>query len=382
MKIAFVGDIYVPDSRWCQPSRYHITEYFDRFDHVVCNLEAPITTDYAPIEKKGPVMAQDKSVITLLERLGVDVVGLANNHIADHGAEGLKNTKHLLSENGFLFGGAGVDEREIYGSVYLRGIDGESGVSLLFVGEDGFGCNSLHRESYGYAWMFSPAFERELGRCVNSGEPVVVVVHGGTEHTRQPLPQWRRMFKGLVDRGVSAVIAHHPHVTQGVEVYRGSPIFYSLGNFYFCKDRTVDGWFDSQIAALEITDGGCLTWSVSHSKFSLGMSGEIQLGNDWGERRTKCLSDILSVESSYEKELKKDLQWLWDKRYKPGLGHSFLFWIDDLKSSPVTLARKLYRGFKNGKLSDPGVFEHYMDIESHRWALAEIMRSKRRGDVV
>jgi hypothetical protein len=36
-----------------------------------------------------------------------------------------------------------------------------------------------------------------------------------------------------VDCGADAVIGHHPHVVQPFEIYRGCPIFYSVGNFAF-----------------------------------------------------------------------------------------------------------------------------------------------------
>ncbi|MBI4395745.1 MAG: CapA family protein, partial [Elusimicrobia bacterium] len=36
-----------------------------------------------------------------------------------------------------------------------------------------------------------------------------------------------------VDAGADAVIGHHPHVAQGLEVYKKKVIAYSLGNFVF-----------------------------------------------------------------------------------------------------------------------------------------------------
>ena len=39
--------------------------------------------------------------------------------------------------------------------------------------------------------------------------------------------------EALIDAGADCVIGTHPHVVQGVEVYNGKPIFYSLGNFVF-----------------------------------------------------------------------------------------------------------------------------------------------------
>ncbi|MBN9429286.1 MAG: CapA family protein [Burkholderiales bacterium] len=39
-----------------------------------------------------------------------------------------------------------------------------------------------------------------------------------------------------IDAGADVVAGHGPHVTLGVELYRGRPIFYSLGNFIFQND--------------------------------------------------------------------------------------------------------------------------------------------------
>jgi poly-gamma-glutamate synthesis protein (capsule biosynthesis protein) len=37
----------------------------------------------------------------------------------------------------------------------------------------------------------------------------------------------------LIAAGADIIIGHHPHVIQGLEIYQGKPIFYSLGNFIF-----------------------------------------------------------------------------------------------------------------------------------------------------
>src|SRR5262249_46577945 len=36
-----------------------------------------------------------------------------------------------------------------------------------------------------------------------------------------------------VDAGAQIVVGHGPHRLRGVEIYRGAPIFYSLGNFLY-----------------------------------------------------------------------------------------------------------------------------------------------------
>jgi poly-gamma-glutamate capsule biosynthesis protein CapA/YwtB (metallophosphatase superfamily) len=39
--------------------------------------------------------------------------------------------------------------------------------------------------------------------------------------------------RACVDAGAHAFFGHGPHVLRGIEMYKGRPIFYSLGNFYF-----------------------------------------------------------------------------------------------------------------------------------------------------
>ena len=48
-----------------------------------------------------------------------------------------------------------------------------------------------------------------------------------------PSPRIKKTFRFFADAGASAVIGHHTHCYSGYEVYRGTPIFYSLGNFVF-----------------------------------------------------------------------------------------------------------------------------------------------------
>ena len=49
----------------------------------------------------------------------------------------------------------------------------------------------------------------------------------------EPSDAQRKFARRLIDAGATAVIGGHPHVTQTVEVHRGRPIVYSLGNFVF-----------------------------------------------------------------------------------------------------------------------------------------------------
>lgn len=55
--------------------------------------------------------------------------------------------------------------------------------------------------------------------------------------TRDEPPDFLKTFaKACIDQGADMFIGHGPHFTKGIEIYRGKPIFYSLGNFIFQND--------------------------------------------------------------------------------------------------------------------------------------------------
>jgi poly-gamma-glutamate synthesis protein (capsule biosynthesis protein) len=46
-------------------------------------------------------------------------------------------------------------------------------------------------------------------------------------------------YRSAIDAGADMVLGHGPHVLRGIEIYKGKPIFYSLGNFIY-QYRTPD----------------------------------------------------------------------------------------------------------------------------------------------
>ncbi len=67
-------------------------------------------------------------------------------------------------------------------------------------------------------------------------EWVIVSVHAHEQQNgdyQQPAEFIPAFCRAAVEAGADLVIGHGPHILRGVEVYRGRPIFYSLGNFVF-----------------------------------------------------------------------------------------------------------------------------------------------------
>jgi poly-gamma-glutamate capsule biosynthesis protein CapA/YwtB (metallophosphatase superfamily) len=77
------------------------------------------------------------------------------------------------------------------------------------------------------------ALEADIRRLRPLVDRVVVTFHWGVPYVPEPSDADREKARFAVDCGADAVVGHHPHVLQPVEIYRGRPIFYSVGNFAF-----------------------------------------------------------------------------------------------------------------------------------------------------
>ena len=99
-------------------------------------------------------------------------------------------------------------------------------------------------------YVLTRAWQEDLDRAAEAiaqvrgkADLVVVAMHWGVP------PFWRSRFQdgladyqinvghSLIDAGADVIIGHHPHSLQEVEVYKGRPILYSLGNFAFHHNK-------------------------------------------------------------------------------------------------------------------------------------------------
>jgi poly-gamma-glutamate capsule biosynthesis protein CapA/YwtB (metallophosphatase superfamily) len=66
---------------------------------------------------------------------------------------------------------------------------------------------------------------------------VSIHCHEMNEDCKDQAPDFLEEFaRHCIDEGAHAVVGHGPHILRGVEIYKGCPIFYSLGNFIFQND--------------------------------------------------------------------------------------------------------------------------------------------------
>lgn len=204
-------------------------------DLVCGNLEAPITrSDEKLCSDKKWTYKQKPAVAKALRTTGFDVLVLANNHSMDYGAVGLLDTIEAAEQAGIATLGAGADERAARQGLVVE-------VGGVRLGLLAYQQPRIDYDWHGYfAKVDQPGVARldrvsiaeDIERLRSAADVVVVQCHFGKNYSAA-LPSQERLARGIVDLGADAVIGHHSHNAQGVEVYRNVPILYSLGNFLF-----------------------------------------------------------------------------------------------------------------------------------------------------
>jgi poly-gamma-glutamate synthesis protein (capsule biosynthesis protein) len=183
------------------------------------------------IDKDGPPLRISPDCLSMLSAVPVTVACLANNHTVDYGLDGLAETIERLEHAGLATVGADLDAERAVRPYRVR-VSGTS-VAVVNIAE---GEEARSRGGYGVAALDLSAASERIQQLKTEQAVVIVVVHAGVEHLPVPPPHIRTQYRALAAAGADVVIGHHPHVIQGYEVFRGVPIFYSLGNF-LC-------WFD------------------------------------------------------------------------------------------------------------------------------------------
>jgi poly-gamma-glutamate synthesis protein (capsule biosynthesis protein) len=82
---------------------------------------------------------------------------------------------------------------------------------------------------------------REIRNAADQADFVVVHGHSHEPGNSATAPdEWMREWvHACIDAGATTYVIHGPHQLRGIEIYRGRPIFYSLGNFVF-QNETID----------------------------------------------------------------------------------------------------------------------------------------------
>ncbi len=186
--------------------------------HVVLgNLEGPIVE--MPREKcqqKAYNFQFASTTGDMLRRAGFTMVTVANNHIFDCYRAGVQSTNAYLASSSITV----IGNTPVESSYVIKEIQGKT---FAFVGID----QTIAPVPVAKYYPLVKKLDGEV-------DMVIVHIHWGLEYRPTPDRLTQEVFaRALIDHGADVIIGHHPHVIQSMDIYKNTPIFYSLGNFIF-----------------------------------------------------------------------------------------------------------------------------------------------------
>ncbi len=147
----------------------------------------------------------------------VEAVSMANNHRLDYGTGGSNDTVNAVKKENIAY----AYERNV-------GVVECDDILVGYVAVNAIGKGRGPEKN----------ITRGIEELKEQGVDLIIVCcHWGIEREYFPDEYQVDLGHKAIDLGADVVIGHHPHVLQGIEVYQGKQIVYSLGNFCFGANR-------------------------------------------------------------------------------------------------------------------------------------------------
>ena len=344
-----------------------VREIIKSADYSIVNFESPIVeAGYTPIPKCGPNLHCSQKAAEAIKYAGFTCATLANNHILDFGADGLRKTVECCKTVGLDVVGVGENLDDAAKVLYLE----KDGRRLAIVNccEHEF---SIATDTQAGSNPLNPVRQwYQIREAKANADYVLVIVHGGHEHFQLPSPRMTKTYRFFVDAGADAVVNHHQHCHSGYEVYNGKPIFYGLGNFCFDEKNFRNSfWNQGYMVKIDFSDESVgfslYPYNQCNDTASVNLLTEEERGDF--DRHLTELNEIIGdaillkekVREYYEKCSKGELAVL-----EPYRGRIF---------NKLFSLGLLPRRVKGQKLS---VILNHIDCESHRDKLIDALIKK------
>ena len=219
-------------------------------DILIGNLECPLIIHSTPIAKTGPNLGVSEASIRALAEVGFSALGLANNHIMDHGSHGLQSTIQVCKKNNISTFGAGLDLFEARRPLVLNkngfriGLIGLAEHEWSIAGDDRAGANPIDLIE----------MVRTLRDLKKGTDYIIVLLHGGIEGYAYPSPLLQKLCRFLIEEGVVLVVTQHSHCIGCYEKYLEGHIIYGQGNFIFDDSQQGDRWREGLLIVLHLDE--------------------------------------------------------------------------------------------------------------------------------
>ena len=186
-------------------------------DLTIGNFEAASPNVHVRTPSMGMQLSAKQSSFIVLADNGFDILGLANNHTFDFGADGFLNTKDSCRDAELVcVGHPNVPQERV---VTQKGVR----IGLLALNDISVPLDVT-------------AAKAALVRLEHESDIQIAYMHWGEEYEPIHTPRQESIAHSLIESGADVIVGMHPHIVQDIEIYNGRAIFYSLGNFVFDQD--------------------------------------------------------------------------------------------------------------------------------------------------
>ncbi len=207
--------------------------WFDQADIAHVSNEVSFNDNCPPADpfQKDLLFCSRPEYVQLFSYMGVDIVELSGNHLADKGVPALENTFSVLQELEIPFYAAGHNREEAEQAIRFD-INGNK-FSFL-------GCNQAGPT---FVWLTdtrSGVLACDMDRMaelvqmeVDAGYLPIVTFQYGESYQFEAFPYQKRDFRQMAAAGAVIVSGSQAHLPMSMEIYEGSFIHYGLGNLFF-----------------------------------------------------------------------------------------------------------------------------------------------------
>lgn len=230
-------------------------------DLLIINFENAATNSENAVKGDVPLKC-DPKYVPLAKANNRTIATLANNHVCDYGFTGMRDTIKYLKDAGITPMGAGENASDAHKSV-TQNINNRDITVLNYMDSNNFAEYDYQSLPYandsspGYSAYNSEDAKKQISEArANGSDFIMVSMHFGNEYSMSPNTDQEKIAHELIDYGADIVVGAHPHVPQGVEMYKGKPICYSLGNFMF--DLGTESTLNDYMIKVELVNDTCV----------------------------------------------------------------------------------------------------------------------------
>ena len=268
--ISIIGDVSLADNWYIMPKydergkgvlgilSEDVTNTMKNSDLMVVNSEFTVSEIGKALSGKQYTFRAKPERLSIYHEMGVDLVTLANNHVYDFGQDAFLDMLDAFDNQNIPRIGAGKNIEEAMKPQYFI----VNGYKIGFV-------NATRAEKYimtpeagedspGVFRCYDPTnMENLIKNVKEESDYVIAIIHFGKEGSHDLEDEQVASAKKYIDAGASAVVGHHAHVLQGVEIYNDKPIIYNLGDFIFNANTEETAMFQ-----IKLNDDGSMDYYI------------------------------------------------------------------------------------------------------------------------